>query len=322
MQTTCYSQEKLLMPLDLQAQVLLEQLAMLEEFYEPSLEEIRRRSNASSALMSGLEPVGSIENRSLAGPGGALPVRIYTPKGHGPFPILVYLHGGGWIVGNLDMVEPICRSLTNTALCIVISVDYRLAPEHKFPAAVEDAFAATQWAANNASNFNGDPGRLAVGGDSAGGNLAAVVAQMARDQQGPTLVYQLLLYPSTDHSAALDTTKTGFAYTMNTLERVQFHSECYLNSWEDASNPQASPLLAGNFANLPPTLLVTTEYDFLHEQGKCYAERLQAAGADVTYKHYHDMMHGFISMAAFLDKGKQALTEIGTTLYHAFYADH
>lgn len=310
------------MPLDSQAQVLLEQLAMMEEFYEPSLAEIRRRSNASSASMSGLEPVGHIENRSLASPGGMLPVRIYTPEGSGPFPMLVYLHGGGWIVGNLDMVEPICRSLTNTAQCIVISVDYRLAPEHKFPAAVEDAFVATQWAASHARSFNGDPARLAVGGDSAGGNLAAVVAHMARDQEGPALVYQLLLYPSTDLNAALDPTKTGFEYTLNTLERVQFHSECYLNSWEEAANPQASPLLARNFANLPATLLVTTEYDFLHEQGRCYAERLQAAGVDVTYKHYHDLMHGFISMAAFLDKGKQALTEIGATLHQAFYAAH
>ncbi len=161
------------MPLDPQAQLLLEQLAMLEEFYEPSLEELRRRSNASSVTMGELEAVGHVENRSLAGPGGPLQIRIYTPSGSGPFPMLIYLHGGGWIIGNLSMDEPICRNLANTAQCIVISVDYRLAPENKFPAALEDAFFVAQWTANNARDFNGDPDRLAVGGDSAGGNLSS-----------------------------------------------------------------------------------------------------------------------------------------------------
>jgi acetyl esterase len=310
------------MPLDPQAQVLLEQLAILEEFYEPSLEEIRRRSDASSALMGDLEPVAEIENLTLAGPGGPLAIRIYTPEGSGPFPILVYLHGGGWIVGNLDMAEPICRSLTNTAECIVVSVDYRLAPENKFPAALEDALAATQWTAKHARSFNGDPERLSIGGDSAGGSLAAAVTHIVRDQGGPALIYQVLLYPSTDHSAALDTTKTGFEYTINTLERIHLHSESYLNSWEDATNPYASPLLAQNFANLPPALVITAEYDFLYEQGQRYAERLQAAGVQVTHKHYSDMMHGFISLAAFLDQGKQGLIEVGTTLRGALYASH
>ena len=143
---------------------------------------------------------------------------------------------------------------------------------------------------------------------------------LARDKQGPELIYQVLLYPSTDHGATLDTARTGVEYTLNTLDRVYFHSECYLNSWEEAANPLASPLRAACFANLPPALIVTAEYDYLHEQGQRYAEQLQAAGVPVTYRHYPDMMHGFINMAAFLDKGKQALIEVGLALRDALYA--
>ncbi len=307
------------MPLDPQAQALLEQLAMLEEFYEQSLEEIRRRSDASSALPADLESIAYCEDRVLEGPGGPLPIRIHKPEGVGPFPILIYLHGGGWIVGNLDMVEPLCRTLTNTAHCIVISVAYRLAPEHKFPAALEDAFAATQWVVAHAPDFDGDPARVAVGGDSAGGSLAAVVTHLARDQGGPELFYQVLLYPSTDHSAVLDSTQDGVEYTLLKAERSYFHSESYLTSWEDATNPLASPLFAKDFTHLPPALVITTEYDLLYEQGIRYVERLRAAGVPVLHKHYDDMMHGFISMAALLDKGQQALIEIGTTLHQVFY---
>ncbi|HEY1354231.1 MAG TPA: alpha/beta hydrolase [Ktedonobacteraceae bacterium] len=305
------------MPLDPQAQALVEQVAMMEEFYGSSLEEIRRRSDAATAVMGALEPVAHIENLTLDGPGGPLPVRIYTPAGSGPFPLLIYLHGGGWIVGNLEMAAPICCSLTNSAQCLVISVNYRLAPEHKFPAALEDIFATSEWAVRTARSFNGDPARLAIGGDSAGGNLAAAVTHMARDRGRPAFCYQVLLYPSTDHSATFETAGTGVEYTLNTLDRVRFHTASYLNSREEAANPLASPLLAENFADLPPALIITAEYDYLHEQGRLYAERLQAAGVPVSYKHYHDMMHGFINMAEFLDTGRQALTEVGITLRRA-----
>jgi Esterase/lipase len=307
------------MPLDPQAQSLLEQLAMLEEFYEFSLEEIRRRGDASSAVSDNPEPVAQVEDLAFAGPGGPLYVRIYTPAGHGPFPMLVYLHGGGWIIGNLDMADPICRNITNTAHCIVIAVAYRLAPENKFPAAIDDTFATLQWAARNASKFHGDPTRLAIGGDSAGGNLAAAATLIARDQGEPHLSYQVLLYPSTDLSVTLPSTENKVEYTLLTTERANFHSACYLNGWEDALNPKASPLLATSLAHLPPALVVTTGYDLLHEQGRRYAEQLQAADVPVTYRHYPDMMHGFISMADFLDRGKEALTDIGKTLYHVFY---
>lgn len=307
------------MPLDPQAQMLLEQLAMLEEFYEPSLAEIRRRSSASSSMNGTLEPVQQIKNLTLEGPGGPIPVRIYTPQGEGPFPVLVYFHGGGWIVGSLDMVEPICRSLANSARCIVVSPSYRLAPENKFPAALEDALAVTQWTARTIGQFQGDPARLAVGGDSAGGNLAAVISQIARDQGGPALIYQLLLYPQTDLSAPLDPASTGLEHTMLTIERATFHTASYVRSQEDELNPQGSPLLADSLANLPPALVITTEYDLMRDQGRLYAERLQASGVSVTYKHYGDMMHGFISMATLLDRGKQALQEVGEILQSALY---
>src|SRR5262249_19144340 len=143
--------------------------------------------------------VGSVEDREIAGPAGKIPIRIYTPEGKGPFPVLVFFHGGGWVLGNIESHDTVCRELTHAAGCITISVDYRLAPEHKYPAAPEDCYAATSWAAENASSFNGDPTRVAIGGDSAGGNLTAVVALMARDRGGPKLAYQLLIYPVTDH---------------------------------------------------------------------------------------------------------------------------
>lgn len=309
------------MPLDPQAQILLEQIAAMGGIDLLSLAQMRRGNDMMSMMTRNVEPVERSEDRILDGPGGPLPVRIYTPQGNGPFPVLVYFHGGGWVLGGLNMVDSICRSLTNRAQCIVISVDYRLAPEHKFPSAVEDAFAATQWASHNAHSFNGDPERLAVGGESAGGNLAAVVAQMARGQGGPSLIYQLLIYPTTDSSlsSSSNTPKMGLAYTLLNSEHGRMYLEHYLNKREEVYDPRVSPMLAPSLADLPPALVITAEYDPLCEQGQRYAERLQAAGVPVTHSHYDGVMHGFVNMASLLDKGKQALAESGAALYRAFY---
>jgi acetyl esterase len=191
------------MPLDPQAQAYLDQMAALNAppLHTLSPELIRQATSMQLAMYGEPEPVANVENRVIPGPAGDIPVRIYTPSGNGPFPVLVFFHGGGWVICNLDTHDNICRNLTNQTPCIVVSVDYRLAPEHKFPAAPEDCYAATRWVAGNAAQLNGDPSRLALGGDSAGGNLTAVVAQMARDQGGPQLVFQLMIYPATDFKA-------------------------------------------------------------------------------------------------------------------------
>src|SRR5215469_15494611 len=188
------------MPLSPQARTLLEQMKMMGFAYTPDLTVDRARAmlKAMQASRPASEPVARVENLTFPGPGGELPIRIYSPQGSGPFPILVFFHTGGWLVGDLDSQDPLCRRLTNLTPCIVLAVDYRLAPEHPFPAAPEDCYAATQWVATHAPQFQGDPSRIAVGGDSSGGNMATVVALMARDRGGPQLVFQLMICPGTD----------------------------------------------------------------------------------------------------------------------------
>ncbi len=183
------------MPLDPQTQAVLDYLEAsgMPPMNTQTVADARGVMLAMGAMRGELEPVGNVEDREVPGPEGQISVRIYTPEGKGPFPVLVFFHGGGWVIGNIESHDAVCRSLTNQAGCITVSADYRLAPEHKFPAAPEDCYAATQWVAANAATFNGDPTRIAVGGDSAGGNLAAVVSLMARDRGGPNLVYQLLI---------------------------------------------------------------------------------------------------------------------------------
>ncbi|OGN99610.1 MAG: hypothetical protein A2Y59_05755, partial [Chloroflexi bacterium RBG_13_52_14] len=190
--------------LDPQAEALLQQMVQMNV---PALNTLtptqaREMMRGLAALGAAPEAVANVENLRIPGPGRDIPVRIYTPQGNSPFPILVFFHGGGWVIGDLETHDNLCRSLANRVRCVVVAVHYRLAPEHKFPAAVEDAYAAIQWVANNANRINGDPTRIAVGGDSAGGNLAAVVAIMARDQDGPSITYQLLIYPATDISSS------------------------------------------------------------------------------------------------------------------------
>src|SRR5439155_5823717 len=189
------------MPVDPQTQAVLDYLAAsgMPPMHAQTVADARGAMLAMGAMGGEPEPVGNVEDREVPGPEGQISIRIYTPQGKGPFPVLVFFHGGGWVIGNIESHDAICRSLTNAADCITVSVDYRLALEHKFPAAPEDCYAATQWVAANAATFNGDTSRIAVGGDSAGGNLAAVVALMARDRGGPSLVYQLLIYPATDY---------------------------------------------------------------------------------------------------------------------------
>jgi acetyl esterase len=308
------------MPLDPQAKQVLEQIAAIglppNHLVSPSQARINMKSRPRAA---GPE-VARVEDRLIPGPGVDIPVRIYTPTGSGPFPILVWFHGGGWVVGDLETADPTARHLTVGAKCVVISVDYRLAPETKFPGAADDSYAATMWAAQQATRFNGDPGNIAVGGDSAGGNLAAVVALMARDRGGPSLAFQLLVYPVT--SRDFDTSsyrQNGEGFNL-TLDSMRWYWDHYLQRPEDTSNPYAAPLLAENLKGLPPALVITAECDPLCDEGEAFAKRLQAAGVPTTYSCYDGMIHGFFGMNAVLDKGKQAVAEACAALQQALAA--
>jgi acetyl esterase len=311
------------MPLDPQAQTYLEQMAAL---HMPPLNtlppEVIRRGIAAQVASTEIEvePVARVENRTIPGPAGEIPVRIYTPEGDGPFPVLVYFHGGGWVICTLDTHDGQCRSLANGAGCVVVSVDYRLAPEHKFPAAPEDCYAATTWVAEHAHEIQGDASRLAIGGDSAGGNLTAVVAQMARDKGGPRLVFQLLIYPATHfraETASMRENATDYGLTHDDMVWFMNH---YLNSEADETNPLASPLLAKNLSNLPPALVITAEYDPLRDEGEEYGQRLQQAGVPVTISRYDGMIHGFFGMASLFDKARLAIDEASSALRAAFDA--
>ncbi len=265
-------------------------------------------------------PVGSVRELSLPGPGGPLPARAYHPPS-GPElpPLLVYFHGGGHVIGSLDTHDAVARNLCAGASCVVLSVDYRLAPEAKFPAAADDAYAALRWAAANGSTLDADAGRLAVGGDSAGGNLAAVAALMARDSGGPALRSQLLVYPITDYSCDRPSYRL-YATGYGTLEAVSMHwfRDHYLRSSHDADDWRASPLKAPALQGLPGTVIITAQYDVLHDDGKAYAEALTAAGVDVEHRDFAGMIHGFFSLAPAIDAAVEAQAAAASALARAF----
>lgn len=308
------------MPLDPLAQAFLEQLAAsgAPPLHELSVEQARQVIVELFATQDPPEPVGRVEDRMIPGADGEIPIRIYTPQGQGPFSVLVYFHGGGWVIGNHEAYDPTCRALTNAAGCLVVSVAYRLAPEHKFPAAPQDCYAALQWVAAHAAELQGNAARLAIGGDSAGGNLTAVVAQMARDRGGPPLVYQLLVYPVTDHgydTGSYQENADGYLLTKDAMVWFWNH---YLRSAADGNDPQASPLRAPNLHHLPPALVLTAEFDPLRDEGEAYARRLQEAGVPVTLKRYDGMIHGFFSLGKVFPQGQHAIQEAAKGLRAAF----
>lgn len=308
------------MPLDPQAQALLDQMAAAGA---PPLDTLSpadaRAATAGFKDLGGPpEEVAKVEDRTVPGPAGAIPVRVYTPSGSGPFPALVYYHGGGWVIGDLEVVDPVCRSLTNAANCVVVSVDYRLAPEHKFPAAADDCYAATKSVVEHAAEFGIDPARVAIGGDSAGGNLAAVVALMARDQGGPRIVHQLLVYPVTDHSYETVSYRDNADGYLLTKASMKYFWDHYLRGPDDSINPLASPLRAPSLANLPPAFVMTAEFDPLRDEGEAYAKRLQAAGVPVESKRYDGMVHGFFWMAGVLDQGRKGVHDAASALKAAW----
>ncbi|MEB3883488.1 alpha/beta hydrolase [Lyngbya sp. CCY1209] len=268
------------------------------------------------------EPLEKVENRTIPGPGGELPIRIYTPAGNPPFPVLVYFHGGGYVLGDLDMVDSICRTLANGAKCIVVSVDYRLAPEHPFPAAIADGFTATEWVFNQAETFGGDRDRVAVGGESAGGNLVAVVALMRRDRSLPPLVYQLLIYPSTQVDIETESRQKFADNYFLTADSIAYFCRLYLPDITKRRDPLASPLLTKELSNLPPALIITAEFDPLRDEGQAYGDRLKKAGVPVQISCYPGTIHAFVNLAGILSQGREALAESAIALKRAFYSEN
>jgi len=242
-----------------------------------------------------------------------IPARLYRPRS-GMLPLLVYFHGGGWVVGSVAVSDPFCRALANASGCAVVSVEYRLAPEDRFPAAADDAYAATRWSADHAADLGIDASRIAVGGSSAGGNLAAVVALMARERGTPSIAFQLLHVPVVDHDFDTPSYRANGAGFGLTLKGMRWFWDLYAPDPKMRDEPYASPLRAKDLSGLPPAHVVTAECDPLRDEGKAYAMRLQRAGVAATYVEYPGMVHGFTGMAMSIPMGRTAIDDMGAAL--------
>jgi acetyl esterase len=261
-----------------------------------------------------------VSDRSIPGPGGELTLRLYQPRASAR-PVLMFFHGGGWSFGDLDSHDHVCRWLCVYSDCVVAAVDYRLGPEHKFPAAVEDAIAATKWVAENGEIIGADASRIAVGGDSAGGDLAAVVALHARDTGAPVLRFQLLIYPAVDMTMSSPShAEFGDGYRL-TRPLMVWSCVNYLRDGRDMLDPRASPLFAKDHSRLPPALIVTAEFDPLRDEGKRYAEALAASGTPVIHRCEEGMIHGFVGFTGIVDRAGSALRHMGTSLSEALAPD-
>ncbi|MFL6820417.1 MAG: alpha/beta hydrolase [Bradyrhizobium sp.] len=256
----------------------------------------------------------SVEPLAISAPHGTIAARMYTPKvlrtANGLAPCLVFFHGGGWVIGDLDSHDVVCRKLAQEAQLLVIAVDYRLAPEHKFPAAVDDAIAATRWIADNAKSLGIDPSRLTVGGDSAGGNLATVVAIAARDGKGPAIAGQVLIYPAVEFAMTHPSHREPDTSFLLTHSVIRWFSNHYLSSADDVADWRASPVRATTLAGLPPAYVLTAGGDPLRDEGEEYAQRLKDAGVPVTYRTFPGQFHGFFTMGKVLQQANVAVTEI------------
>ena len=308
------------MPLDPQTEAMIASVAGGKPVDQMTVQEMRDALESRVAVTGGPpEPVASVSEAQVPGTDGSIPVRVYVPDGGtAPRPALVFFHGGGWVRGSLNTHDNLCRSLANGAACVVVSVDYRMAPEHVFPAAVDDCVAVTRWVADNAANLGIDATRIAVGGDSAGGNLAAVVALVLRDVDGPDLVYQLLLYPVIDRNFETPSYVDNAEGYMLTREAMRYYWRTYQPDEALADDPRASPIRARDLSGLPPALVITAEYDPLRDEGHAYARRLEAEGVPTIYSEYAGTVHGFITSAGVLDLGKQGVREAGAALREAF----
>jgi acetyl esterase/lipase len=309
--------------LDPQARAWLDAAARASSPDPSDVAAVRRAYRDSRLLLAPPAPeVAAVRALAIPGKAGVIPARCY--RGYGaedgaPLPCLVYFHGGGWVCGDLDTHDAVCRGIANHARCSVVSVDYRLAPEHRFPAAVEDASAALAWIAANAGTLDVDPGRLLAGGDSAGGNLAAVAAILARDAGGPALAMQILVYPVTD--LGLDGgsyARVGEGYGL-TRGDMRWYRERYVRGESDVADWRASPLRAGDLSRLPPAYVVTAGFDPLHDEGEAYAQRLVDAGVPVTYECFEGQIHGFLPMGGVMAASNHLVYRIGQAIRSRFF---
>lgn len=260
-----------------------------------------------------------IEDRKLPDllPGRETPVRIYWPRTDAVLPAVLYIHGGGWVVGDIEVYDDVCRRLAKAADAVVVSVDYGLAPEYKFPQPVEECYAALRWLAEHAPELGADPARIAVAGDSAGGNLSAVMAQLARDRGGPALGMQVLIYPATDLAGETPSKRENATGYFLEEADMRWFGHHYLRTPADAQDPLASPALAKSLAGLAPAVVITAEYDPLRDEGRAYADALRDAGVSVEYHAFPGMIHGFVSMTQLFPQAQEAIDIIGSALRRA-----
>ncbi len=301
--------------LDDECAAIVANFADAPPFETMTVEQARQMIMGFVPLMGPPEDVEAVEDRELATGGAPVKVRIYTPSTAAPRPAVVYLHGGGWVTGNVDLTDPLCRMVANRSGCTVVSVDYRLAPEHPYPAALDDAYEATAWLAAHGHEIGIDPNRIAVMGDSAGGNLAAGVTLRARERGGPAIRFQVLIYPSTagHQPDTASHAEFGKGYIVSSADLEWFWNH-YTSGVELEADSPARPLLVSDLSNLPPAFVLTNECDPLRDEGDAYAERLRVAGVSVEHRPYAGTMHGFFYMPAAVTKGREAIEEVSAAI--------
>ena len=306
------------MPLHPDARKHLDMLKALNAPPMHTLPPAVARANIEKAPRPKGPDVHKVEDTTIPGPAGKIPVRIYTPAGKGPFPVLVWFHGGGWVIGSPSMVDHAIRHVVNKAGCICVSVDYRLAPEHKFPAAADDCYAATKWVAENGKKINADPSHIAVGGDSAGGNLSAVVALMARDRGGPKLVHQVMLYPVIENNFNTKSYQDNATGYLLSRDMMVWFWDLYLNKPKEASHAYVAPIRAADLRGVAPALIVTAEFDPLRDEGEAYGKRLKEFGVPTVVKRYDGMIHGFFGMYETISASNDLINQVSDALKQAF----
>ncbi|MFC3039454.1 alpha/beta hydrolase fold domain-containing protein [Virgibacillus xinjiangensis] len=302
--------------LDESAKEYLKAFTQMPAFYKMDPPSVREMMAQAPPVEVELAPVANVEERRIpVGDGEKINARVYTPAGEGPFPIIVYYHGGGWVLGDLETADATCRLLANHTEHVVINVDYRLSPEHPFPTPLNDAYAAYQWARENSTAINGISNNIIVGGDSAGGNLATAVTMKAKEDGDTGIQSQLLIYPVTDlgyDTPSYEQFQEGYGLDRELMKWFGTH---YIRGDEDRTNPYVSPLKAPELSGLPPAFVATAENDVLRDEGKAYAKRLKDAGVDVTYVCENGLVHGyFTNMIFFADRIKKTVGRIGQFL--------
>ncbi len=298
------------MPIDPQAKVIIDLIESLGfAGFNADTDPVAMRALMEAAVIPSTIDIAHVDDREIPGPLGPIPIRIYRPDGDEPKPLIVYFHGGGWVLGSLASHDDVCRGLAEGVDAVVVAVDYRMAPEDRFPAAVEDAYAALVWTHAHAAELGGDASRVAVAGDSAGGNLAAVAAVRARDSRGPGLRFQLLIYPATDYeftSGSMNDNAEGYFLTR---EAMWWFYGLYLNDPNEGEDPRVSPQRTADLGGLPSAFVLTMEYDPLRDQGVGYAEALRGAGTIVESKTYAGLFHGCIAMRGQIDAAQVAFDD-------------